>query len=495
MSGDGSESYTSASESYSSDADQKSQESKAEESATDSRSSTSKSGHSASGDSDHSSVSPSKEEQLKDASVKCEGVLATENQDGLTVQDFAGKAVVLEKEIEDPRRVEIIKILLEAPSDSACKSSKALHGRAFNIPSAPPPHVVWSSSSKPRRRSPDGLTATEYTDTPAIFNLKVELFANMLRASKKTLAYTGAGLSVSAGIGMSAVGSSCGAGSGTGVGVGLVAEPTIAHVVMTELYNQEMLQKWVQRNHDGLPQKAGYPQEHITEIHGSWFDPSNPVIKYTGCLRDDLFENMENQADEADLVLVLGTSLTGLNADQCVTKTASRSLNGDALGTVVISPQRTPQDGRASLRIYAKADEVMVALARCLGLGPRLFQQAHVLRSADRFSKQNRILVPYDENGVRSSSVQTYWDLSPGQRVHISSHNNLAGARQGIDKGITEKTIGVVSGRDELSCSISINFRGTTKKLGLWWLDTARRGVVEYLPVVNVNAKQFVVYS
>lgn len=33
------------------------------------------------------------------------------------------------------------------------------------------------------------------------------------------------------------------------------------------------LKHWVQQNHDGLPQKAGYPQEHINEIHGAWFDP------------------------------------------------------------------------------------------------------------------------------------------------------------------------------------------------------------------------------
>lgn len=30
---------------------------------------------------------------------------------------------------------------------------------------------------------------------------------------------------------------------------------------------------WLQQNHDGLPQKAGFPQEKINEVHGAWFDP------------------------------------------------------------------------------------------------------------------------------------------------------------------------------------------------------------------------------
>ena len=34
------------------------------------------------------------------------------------------------------------------------------------------------------------------------------------------------------------------------------------------------------------------PQENINEIHGSWFDPSNPVVKYSGSLQTELFEGM-----------------------------------------------------------------------------------------------------------------------------------------------------------------------------------------------------------
>lgn len=30
----------------------------------------------------------------------------------------------------------------------------------------------------------------------------------------------------------------------------------------------------------GLPQKAGFPQGLINEVHGSWYDPSNPGVRW-----------------------------------------------------------------------------------------------------------------------------------------------------------------------------------------------------------------------
>merc|ERR1711904_154860 len=107
--------------------------------------------------------------------------------------------------------------------------------------------------------------------------------------------------------------------------------------MLAELNRQNLLHGWVQQNHDGLPQKAGYRQEAINEIHGSWFDPSNPVVKYSGSLKEDLFPRMERAAETADLVLVLGTSLGGMNADQVAVETARRSRNQSCLGTVIIN--------------------------------------------------------------------------------------------------------------------------------------------------------------
>jgi len=406
---------------------------------------------------------------------------------------FADKEVelVIDRKAEDVRRSEILTALADMENFDPGQDPRAFHGRAFSalLGEAGLPKTVWKSEEKPRKNSPDWLTASEYLDQPEVLQEKVKLLATLLKASHRTLAYTGAGLSVAAGIGMAAVGSK--GGAGTGMGVATAGEPTLAHCVMAELNRQNLLQGWVQQNHDGLPQKAGYRQEEINEVHGSWFDPSNPVVKYSGCLRGDLFEDMETQADTADLVIVLGTSLTGLNADQCVTKTAVRSRAGRALGSVIISPQKTGQDGKASLRIFAKADDVMLALAKEFGFGPRSIGRSRGVKcSADLFPKQSKVLVPYDKDGRRSTTVQTYWDLSPGQSVRISSFNNLSGARQPQDENISDKTLGTVTGRDQRSCSISLNIGGVNKRMGIWWLETAMRGGVEYLPVVNVNATE-----
>jgi NAD-dependent SIR2 family protein deacetylase len=45
------------------------------------------------------------------------------------------------------------------------------------------------------------------------------------------------------------------------------------------------LKRWIQQNHDGLPQKAGLPQSAINEIHGAWYDVTNPVVKFSGEVR------------------------------------------------------------------------------------------------------------------------------------------------------------------------------------------------------------------
>merc|ERR1711918_1104 len=136
--------------------------------------------------------------------------------------------------------------------------------------------------------------------------------------------------------------------------------------------------------------------------------------------------DMKSQAQTADLVIVLGTSLTGLNADQCVTKTASRSIRTrkkegicarrrkrgasipTALGSVIISPQRTAQDGRATLRIFATADEVMEMLSKELDFGLRATRKG-IRQSADMFPKQSKIIAPYDKYGFRSERVKTRW--------------------------------------------------------------------------------------
>jgi len=47
---------------------------------------------------------------------------------------------------------------------------------------------------------------------------------------------------------------------------------------LAALEKKNYLKHWINQNHDGLAQKAGYPKSKLNEIHGSWFDKKNRVV-------------------------------------------------------------------------------------------------------------------------------------------------------------------------------------------------------------------------
>lgn len=165
--------------------------------------------------------------------------------------------------------------------------------------------------------------AHEYNEDPVVLREKVRVLADLLLRSRHCVCYTGAGISTSAGIDDYASKSKESIATGSRSARprakrGLAAEPSFAHFTLAALHRAGHLKHWVQQNHDGLPQKAGFPQEAINEIHGAWFDPSNPVVPMSGTLRGDLMEWLLQEEQDADLVLAMGTSLCGMNADRMV---------------------------------------------------------------------------------------------------------------------------------------------------------------------------------
>jgi NAD-dependent SIR2 family protein deacetylase len=329
---------------------------------------------------------------------------------------------------------------------------------------------------------------------------KVKQLAELIRVSKKTVLYTGAGISASA------VGQAARSGQNT---VGWKAhpseaKPTPTHFALGVLGRHGLVHSWCQQNHDGLPQKAGFPQELLNEVHGSWFNPSNPVVKYTGSLHTPCYEQMLDDAKTADLVLVLGTSLGGLNADQIVTRAADRSLkpSGDdkdrpkSLGSVCINLQQTPQDGKMTLRLFGKSDDYLILLLRELGLE---MPSKKVIQSNIHWPSESRVLVPYDKNGRRLKSFETgggahqteeeepwmWLDLKNGSKVKLVQGHNCEGSDQPQFKKITHGRGSVIK-RNEASCAFHLEIEGAPMKLGLWWLDSAVRGAVEELPIVNI---------
>jgi len=390
-----------------------------------------------------------------------------------------------------------------------------MHGRGYHGP-LEAPACIWRCEKPPRDEHdrPAWLTASEFADTEAVARAKVSQLAVLLQASRRTVLYTGAGISAAV-VGQAAR-------SGTNKqgwkGCPSAAKPTFTHHALGLLGRCGLVHSWQQQNHDGLPQKAGFPQHLINEVHGSWFDPSNPVVKYSGNLKDDAYAWMERDAREADLVIVIGTSLGGLNADQVATNTADRSLRTGAqrcLGSVCINLQQTPQDGKMALRLFGKSDDVLGQLLAKLGLNFDGLRGGASLRTAEKagratyWPRESRLLVPYDARGRRLQSFAAapppgaaaaegrpspkehegeedwmWLDLGDDKEVRLEDGHNCLGAQQPVHKHITSGIGRVVARSDPSSC-FHLEIQGAKMKLGLWWLEAARAGAVAQLPIVN----------
>jgi hypothetical protein len=312
------------------------------------------------------------------------------------------------------------------------------HGRSYIGP-VQKPKTTWKSTDNPRgdHFAPDWLTASEYEDVEEVAQHKVRQLAAMLRLSRRTVLYTGAGISASV-IGQAA---RSGVNKQGWHDSPMMAHPTYTHQALAALCQHGIVHEWVQQNHDGLPQKAGVPQEVMNEIHGSWFDPANPVVSYSGGLHDQLEKRMSEAADTADLVLVLGTSLGGLYADCTATKPATRTLSDTdpPLGSVMINLQQTTQDGKMSLRLFGTSDSVLKMLMVEMGLPTRFKPPV--------FPRERRVLVPYDKDGnpIAEGQPKMWWDLRSRQPIKITKGHNIQNARQscfmhiGGDSDITHK--------------------------------------------------------
>ena len=441
----------------------------------------------------------------------------------------------MKKACSSPSREEVTTQLSRVPF---LKHSDPLfwHGRCPGFTATAPPPCIWRSTKAPREDHEQDwwLTASEFEDDAEITSAKVRQLATLLRMSRKTVLYTGAGISASV------VGQAARSGTNT-VGWKAVDKrkvpPTFTHRALGYLGRVGLVHSWIQQNHDGLPQKAGFPQEHLNEIHGSRYDPSNPVVKYSGSLHSRCYDWMERDAEGADLVLVLGTSLSGLNADEVATNAGHRSLEGGCLGTVCLNLQQTPQDGLMSLRLFGRSDNLLRLLLRELGLSAAELSEV-AKPSKPLWPAKSRVLVPYDAQGFRlpttpdegnegnedddsggggrgggggdrgrsgkGSRQRWMWlDLRDRQRVRLTKGHNVQGAKQpaymhiGAKRDVKLKSgairracpegKGTVLRRDESEAAFKVSIEGACMTLGIWWLDAALRGAVPQLPVVNCD--------
>jgi len=373
--------------------------------------------------------------------------------------------------------------------------------------------------------------AHEYQDSDEVLTEKAKLFIELLRESKKSVIYSGAGLSTSAGIGDYASKENTSTGVvpayslNRGIMSPMVAKPTLSHYVISELFSLGLLNCWIQQNHDGLPQKAGFPQHAMNEIHGSWYDPSNPVIPMSGSLRGDYFENLLEWEKKCDLCVAVGTSLAGMNADRVVSTVAEKGVKGKAIGSVIINLQRTSYDGSSALRVFSTLDRFFTKISSFLvdiEIKPmvrlQIDQEHHVL-------EENVFLVPYGSSGklilqksspekkksvisrVRKKIISSLGSISKEDTEVATESDSLAdrlmeldlreGAKVRITGGVYEGDEGVVTGKNaeghyKIRFMHTINPKQNLKApmervLGTWWVEAACNGTTPMIPVVSIT--------
>lgn len=393
-------------------------------------------------------------------------------------------------------------------SSAACLEAPpaACHGRCFGFEAE---RATWAApqlavrSDAAARPGYDSMDASEYRDVEEVLRAKVRVLARLIAQSRRAIVYSGAGLSTGAGISDYAsqapdsVGAGVpGAGSATFKSP-LCAQPTLAHRILVALHRAGRVHQWVNQNHDGLPQKAGLPQESINEIHGAFHAPDNPVVDMSGHARADLSEDLQACEREADLVIAVGTSLCGMKADGLVTSAAERAAEHagqeDAeqhAGSIIIGLQRTVLDEGATLRLFGRCDEVFGALAEEMGLEvPGAWPEGEYFVPPclqGLAEEQYRFEVPYDAAGQRCADGAT-------QMLDLTDD-----AERAIPRGPHAGATGVVDGFDRegnVRCRLMLKApKGKLRApvqmlLGRWWIQAAVDGTVPLVPVVNKPAE------
>ena len=203
--------------------------------------------------------------------------------------------------------------------------------------------------------------------------------------------------------------------------------------------------------------------------------------------------------DSADLILVIGSSLTSEGdwaeaGQRLVARLAERAGRGEALGVVIISLLPTSLDCLASVRISAGFDLVGTNLVKSLNLS--------VVKPNARKRIEHKVSVPYNAEGARfmEAGARMVVDLSPGQEVRLHPGHNCQGCggegvahisqgervREGRRVvGSLARGVGRVISYSPTIRGWDLEVEGVKMVLGYWWLEDCVRGGPAYCPVIN----------
>eukprot|EP01114_Cavostelium_apophysatum_P020497 TRINITY_DN6888_c0_g1_i1.p1 TRINITY_DN6888_c0_g1~~TRINITY_DN6888_c0_g1_i1.p1 ORF type:complete len:371 (+),score=59.41 TRINITY_DN6888_c0_g1_i1:125-1237(+) len=289
----------------------------------------------------------------------------------------------------------------------------------------------------------------EFFEEPDIVDKKGAVIAQWIRESRHCIIFTGAGISTSAGIPdfrgpegvwtMRAQGKTAVARGNT-----LSAIPTDSHMGILELQKQGLCKYLVSQNTDGLHRRSGIETLKLSELHGNSNLEKCESCKaeylrdsrvrtaaqvhehYTGkncpkCggkLHDTIINFGESlphvplqraydNAQKADLCLVLGSSLTVSPANDIPKTVAKR---GGKL--IICNLQRTPLDDAAKMRVFAKTDDLMRSIFKGLQL------------EIPKFVLRRRVAIEREGQNIRIQGVD--FDGTPASIFKMVAVSNSA---------------------------------------------------------------------
>ncbi|KAI9141877.1 DHS-like NAD/FAD-binding domain-containing protein [Paraphysoderma sedebokerense] len=338
---------------------------------------------------------------------------------------------------------------------------------------------------------------SEYPDPPNVLSDKIDKLVHLIQKSNYMIAFTGAGISTSAGIpdfrGPNGVWT-CQAQNRPvpDRNYGSHVKPTSAHMALAALQNCGKLKFLISQNTDGLHLRSGIEKEKIAELHGNSniekcsicgeryyrsfrtrearnvrdHDTGRKCDMCGGMLRDtivnfgetlpqDAVQKSIQHASAADLCLVLGSSC---RVSPAVDFPILVSRRGNPV--VIINLQKTPIDDLPNvLRIGATIDNVVSAVMHRLGIPIPHTQD--LLNDLEMQDLEARIEKVKSGRG-RVKTVENEAGL-----VRVSKHQLMGMSVRELQKMLKDRGISVegLTGKKELvdkileCCSTVVGYR------------------------------------
>eukprot|EP01084_Bolivina_argentea_P135720 239110_1 len=298
----------------------------------------------------------------------------------------------------------------------------------------------------------------EFFDDPDILDKKVTKLSELLSKSKHCVVFTGAGISTSTGIKDFRSGVDTKLETGAGIwaieaaqikGVNILekekdivttsmmsAIPSLSHMAIVALMNKNLIHFCISQNVDGLHIRSGVSRNKIAELHGNTtieicekcntvyqrdFDVIRPQLHFTGrkCsiqnCKGDLYDTIvnfgenlpetelnaaQNNTKQGDLCISLGSSLTVRPACQM----AQHFGDEKKKDLVIVNLQKTPLDDIATVRIFAKIDDVIGLVCKKLKCEiPKWKLQRYIQLSVDNDNKILNVLAMDEDWNIPSS--------------------------------------------------------------------------------------------